>query len=83
MTNPFIVCDMGVIGYRVVELLHRLGERVVVITERALEERLLTAEAKGVRVLLGRFLPRQFPSGQGAEPRKGASRVKCLKSSTT
>ncbi len=53
MTGPFIVCGMGDIGYRVVELLHRLGERVVVVTEGALEERRQTAEAMGVRVLLG------------------------------
>ncbi len=44
---------MGDIGYRVVELLHRLGEQVVVITDRALEERRQTAEAMGVRVILG------------------------------
>lgn len=44
---------MGDAGYRIVELLHRLGETVVVITEQVREERRQTAEAFGVRVLLG------------------------------
>lgn len=44
---------MGIVGYRIVELLHRLGETVVVITDRVLDERRQTAEAFGVRVLLG------------------------------
>lgn len=68
MTDPFIACDMGDIGCWVVGPLRRLGERVVVVNEQALEERLQTAEAIRVRVLLGRFLPCQFPSGQSAEP---------------
>jgi len=52
-SGHIIVCGMGDIGYRVVELLHRLGERVVVITQAARDERLQTAAAAGVRVLLG------------------------------
>src|SRR6185295_1161751 len=44
---------MGDVGYRVVELLHRLGETVVVVTQQALEERRLAAETRGIRVLLG------------------------------
>ncbi|HKV13350.1 MAG TPA: NAD(P)-binding protein [Thermoanaerobaculia bacterium] len=53
MSGHCIVCGMGDVGYRIVELLHRLGETVVVITERALDERKQTAEAFGVRVILG------------------------------
>lgn len=53
VAGHFIVCGMGDVGYRIVELLHRLGERVVVITERARDERRQTAEACGVRILLG------------------------------
>lgn len=44
---------MGDIGYRVVELLHRLGETVTVVTLAAREERRRAAEAHGVRVLTG------------------------------
>jgi Trk K+ transport system NAD-binding subunit len=53
MEGHCIVCGMGAVGYRIVELLHRLGERVVVVTQHALDERLRTAEAFGVRVILG------------------------------
>ncbi len=53
MAGHFIVCGMGDVGYRIVELLHRLGESVVVITERVRDERRQTAEAFGVRILLG------------------------------
>lgn len=53
MAGHCIVCGMGDIGYRTIELLHRLGESVVVITDQVQEERRQTAEALGVRVLLG------------------------------
>jgi Trk K+ transport system NAD-binding subunit len=53
LSGHCIVCGMGDVGYRIVELLHRLGETVVVITEQAREEHRQTAEAFGVRVLLG------------------------------
>jgi Trk K+ transport system NAD-binding subunit len=53
MSGHVIVCGMGAVGYRIVELLHRLGESVVVITDRTLDERRQTAEAFGVRVILG------------------------------
>lgn len=53
MTGHCIVCGLGDIGYRVVELLHRLGETVTVVTLAAREERRRAAEARGVRVLLG------------------------------
>jgi Trk K+ transport system NAD-binding subunit len=53
MSGHFVVCGMGDIGFRVVELLHRLGEKVVAVTDRALEERKQSAEAMGVRVILG------------------------------
>ena len=53
MTGHCIVCGMGDIGYRVVELLHRLGEKVTVVTLTAREERRRGAEARGVRILIG------------------------------
>ena len=53
MAGHFIVCGMGDVGYRVVELLHRLGEQIVVVTSEARDERRRMAEARGVRVLIG------------------------------
>ncbi|MFL6193004.1 MAG: potassium channel family protein [Thermoanaerobaculia bacterium] len=53
MEGHCIVCGMGAVGTRIVELLHRLGEDVVVITDRVQDERRRTAEAFGVRVILG------------------------------
>ena len=52
-SGHIIVCGMGDIGYRVAELLHRLGERVAVVTLAVLDERRQAAEAAGIRVLLG------------------------------
>lgn len=53
MAGHCIVCGMGDVGYRVVELLHRLGETVVVVTLQAREERRLIAESFGVRIVMG------------------------------
>jgi len=53
MTGQCIVCGMGDVGYRIVELLHRLGEKVTVVTLGSLDERRSRAEAFGVRVILG------------------------------
>lgn len=53
MAGHCIVCGMGAVGYRIVELLHRLGETVVVITENVPDERRRRAEGFGVRVILG------------------------------
>ena len=53
MDRPFLVCGLGIVGYRVVELLHRLGERIVVVTESAREEWLEAARHAGVDVHLG------------------------------
>jgi Trk K+ transport system NAD-binding subunit len=53
MSGHFIVCGLGDIGYRVAELLHRLGEQSVAVTDRVEEGRRRTAEALGVRVFLG------------------------------
>jgi Trk K+ transport system NAD-binding subunit len=53
MAGHSIVCGMGDVGYRIAELLQRLGEPVVVITEQVLDDRRLTAEAFGVRVIQG------------------------------
>lgn len=44
---------MGDVGYRVVELLHRLGETVVVVTSAARDERRRMAEDRGIRVVIG------------------------------
>ncbi|HET9227727.1 MAG TPA: NAD(P)-binding protein [Thermoanaerobaculia bacterium] len=48
-----IVVGMGDVGYRVAELLHHLGEKVVVLTLQVREERRRTAEAAGIRIVLG------------------------------
>jgi Trk K+ transport system NAD-binding subunit len=53
MRDHCIVCGMGSVGYRVVELLQRLGEKVVVVTDRVLEDRRRMAEAFGVEILIG------------------------------
>jgi Trk K+ transport system NAD-binding subunit len=53
MAGHFIVCGFGDVGFRVAELLHRLGEEVVAVTRDAREERLRMARDAGVRVLLG------------------------------
>lgn len=53
MTGHCIVCGMGDVGYRVAELLRRLGEEVVVVTLQVREERRRTAEALGIRVVMG------------------------------
>lgn len=52
-TAPVIVCGLGEVGHHIVELLVRLGETVVVITDHAREERLQAAARAGVRVILG------------------------------
>lgn len=53
MQGHFIVCGFGIIGYRICEMLHRLGERVVVVTQGGHEERLAAARANGVEILIG------------------------------
>jgi Trk K+ transport system NAD-binding subunit len=53
MTGHCIVCGMGDVGYRVAELLRRLGEEVVVVTLQAREERRRMAESLGVRIVTG------------------------------
>lgn len=53
MTGHCIVCGMGDVGYRVAELLHRLGEKVVVVTLQVREERRRTAESLGIRIVTG------------------------------
>jgi Trk K+ transport system NAD-binding subunit len=53
MAGHCIVCGMGDVGYRVAELLRRLGEEVVVVTLQAREERRRTAESFGVRIVTG------------------------------
>ena len=49
MEGHYIVCGMGIVGYRVVELLHRLGERVVVVTLSGHDERIQAARERGRR----------------------------------
>src|SRR5215210_1804786 len=53
MAGHCIVCGMGDVGYRVVELLHRLGEEVRVVTLQAREDRLRIAESLGVTIVIG------------------------------
>jgi Trk K+ transport system NAD-binding subunit len=53
MSGHFIVCGMGQVGYRVVNLLRRLGEPVTVITQAARDEWLHATQASGATVLIG------------------------------
>lgn len=53
MSGLAIVCGMGDVGYRIMELLQRLGESAVVVTRDAREERLAEAEARDIRVFRG------------------------------
>jgi Trk K+ transport system NAD-binding subunit len=53
MSDHIIVCGMGDVGFRIVELLHRLGESVVVVTAEARDDRRQAAEEFGVRVMTG------------------------------
>ena len=50
--NHYIVCGLGIIGYRVTELLHRLGEEVVVVTLSGHDERIHAAKNAGVEVTI-------------------------------
>jgi voltage-gated potassium channel len=53
MKGHFIVCGMGHVGYRIVDLLGRLGETVTVITQSARAEWIDAAQARGVPVRIG------------------------------
>ncbi|HSB64595.1 MAG TPA: NAD(P)-binding protein, partial [Thermoanaerobaculia bacterium] len=50
---PVLVCGLGHVGIRVVELLARLGERAVVITRETRPEWRRIAEAAGATVVTG------------------------------
>lgn len=50
MRGHYIVCGLGIVGYRVVELLHRLGEQVRVVTLSGHDDRIQAARAAGVEV---------------------------------
>ena len=50
LRGHYIVCGLGIVGYRAVELLHRLGERVVVVTLSGHDERIQAARTAGVEV---------------------------------
>ena len=47
LRGHYIVCGLGIVGYRAVELLHRLGERVVVVTLSGHDERIQAARNAG------------------------------------
>ncbi|HQQ76922.1 MAG TPA: NAD-binding protein, partial [Thermoanaerobaculia bacterium] len=51
--GPFLVCGMGHVGYRIVELLTRLGEPVVVVTRETRSEWQRAAAAAGAKVVMG------------------------------
>ncbi len=53
MTGHFIVCGMGHVGYRILDLLGRLDETVAVITQSARAEWIDAAQACGVQVRIG------------------------------
>jgi voltage-gated potassium channel Kch len=50
---PFLVCGMGHVGFRIVELLTRLGEPVVVVTRETRGEWMRAAAAAGATVVTG------------------------------
>ncbi len=50
MRGHYIVCGLGIVGYRVVELLHRLGEKVRVVTLSGHDDRIQATRAAGVEV---------------------------------
>ena len=50
---PFLVCGMGHVGFRIVELLGRLGERSVVVTLGTHPEWRRAAEASGATLVTG------------------------------
>lgn len=50
MQEHYIVCGLGIVGYRVVELLHRLGEKVRVVTLSGHDDRIQATRAAGVEV---------------------------------
>jgi len=50
---PFLVCGMGHVGFRIVELLGRLGERSVVVTLGTHPEWRRVAEASGATLVTG------------------------------
>lgn len=53
MAGHCIVCGMGDVAYRVVELLHRLGEEVVVIAREVRDDRRRMVDARNIRILTG------------------------------
>ncbi len=52
LRGHYIVCGLGIVGYRTVELMQRLGEKVVVVTLSGHDERIQAARAAGVTVEL-------------------------------
>ena len=50
MQEHYIVCGLGIVGYRVVELLHRLGEKVRVVTLSGHDDRIQATRAAGMEV---------------------------------
>jgi voltage-gated potassium channel Kch len=53
VSGPILVCGMGHVGYRIVQLLRRLGEPVVVLTREGRREWLEAVEKAGARVVRG------------------------------
>lgn len=53
MTQHFIVCGLGLVGYRVVHLLRRLDEPVTVVTQGGREDWLHEVQARGATVVCG------------------------------
>src|SRR5205823_36732 len=53
MADHVVVCGMGQVGYRVVDLLCRLGERTTVVALPTREDWAQEVRARGVDVLVG------------------------------
>ncbi|HEX6904651.1 MAG TPA: NAD(P)-binding protein [Thermoanaerobaculia bacterium] len=71
MSGHIIVCGVGDVGYQVVELLHRLGESVVVVAERVDEERRLALEDRSIRILFGNARNERLLLEAGLQSAKG------------
>jgi Trk K+ transport system NAD-binding subunit len=71
VSGHIIVCGVGDVGYQVVELLHRLGESVVVVAERIDEERRLALEDRSIRILFGNARNERLLLEAGLKSAKG------------
>jgi Trk K+ transport system NAD-binding subunit len=53
LTNHFVICGLGHVGYRIVELLHQIGETFVVVTRDVRPEWREIVEERAARFIIG------------------------------